>query len=121
MEAPSDNHFQPFTESPDTTRRHRYLPHWSRPGVTFYVTFRTHDSLPKNKLEPLLIERAAWLRDHPKPSSETLRQEYKRRFPQAIEALLDAGHGACHLRQPHIRNIVVQAVRIVGSCAVISC
>lgn len=66
-----------------------YLPHCDVPGLIQSVTFRLADSLPAEVL--------AGLRLH----SGNDKEQHKK-----IEALLDAGHGACWLKQPDIADII---------------
>ncbi|MCO6496256.1 MAG: hypothetical protein J5I50_01210 [Chitinophagaceae bacterium] len=37
------------------------LPHWRQEDVWYFVTFRLHDSLPKDFVEQIRIERNHWL------------------------------------------------------------
>ena len=68
-----------------------YLPHRDAPGLVQFVTFRLADAFPEEL-------RSEW---------ETLlkiEDDRKRRIE--LEAYLDKGRGACHLRQPEIAKIV---------------
>jgi len=87
------------------------LPHWRQPGVTYFVTFRTDDSIPQEKLRQWLAEREAWLKAHPLPHNEATRREYGRRFTSRFHKWLDAGYGACVLARPECREIVEAALR----------
>ncbi len=40
------------------------LPHWFQPGVTYFITFRTADSLPAEVVELWLRRRNDWLERH---------------------------------------------------------
>lgn len=66
-----------------------YLPHCDAPGLIQAITFRLADALPKAVLER--IKREA-------------RDDKDKQ--QRIEAHLDAGHGSCLLREPHLASIV---------------
>ena len=70
-----------------------YLPHCDTPGLLQAITFRLADSLPASVLDRLLQE----------PDSDV------KKLGQ-IESLLDAGHGACWLKQPAVANIVEGAL-----------
>lgn len=72
----------------------RYLPHCDVPGLLQAITFRLDDALPDEVHARLLQE---------EPS------EARRR--RRIEAYLDAGHGACVLRQPACAEIVEKALQ----------
>ena len=72
-----------------------YLPHCDQPGLVQAITFRLIDSLPAAVLQRWESELAT-LR-------ETARaMERKRR----IEDWLNAGHGACWMRDPRIARVV---------------
>lgn len=82
------------------------LPHWQQHESTFFVTFRTADSIPRAKLAPLEAAREAWLRLHPRPWSAEKELEYHRLFTRQIEAWLDEGAGKCPLRDPALATVV---------------
>ena len=65
-----------------------YLPHCDTPGLLQAITFRLADSLPANVLERLLQGAGDNAEKH-----------------RRIENLLDAGHGACWLKQPDVADI----------------
>ncbi len=90
----------------------RDLPHWTRarPGTLYWVTFRLADSIPQEKLRPLLAAREDWLARHPQPWDSTTRDEYRRRFPQQIETWLDEGYGSRALARLDIRGAVVECL-----------
>src|SRR5262245_41506849 len=51
------------------------LPHWFQPGATYFVTFRTEDSLPADVAESWHCRRDDWLRRQKiSPISRTWRQ-----------------------------------------------
>src|SRR3989338_8075791 len=70
-----------------------YLPHCDTPVLLQTITFRLADSLPASVLDRLLQEAGS--------DVEKLGQ---------IESLLDAGHGACWLKQPAVADIVEGAL-----------
>ena len=70
-----------------------YLPHCDTPGLLQAVTFRLADSLPADVLNGLRQDAGDDAEKHRK-----------------IEALLDAGYGACWLKQPEIAEIVEDAL-----------
>lgn len=87
------------------------LPHWRQESATYFVTFRTVDSLPQEKLRHWLEERDEWRKEHPEPHSGETRSEYWQRFPQRIQNWLDAGYGECLLARPEVRKIMVEALQ----------
>lgn len=73
-----------------------YLPHRDEPSLTQFVTFRLADSFPEELREQ-------W--------EELLQIEDDRERRTQLEAWLDLGHGACHLRDPRIAELVADALR----------
>lgn len=86
------------------------LPHWRQEGVTYFVTFRTADSLPQEKLKQWQEEKDIWIKQHPEPHDEATRQEFYKRFPNRIQLWLDQGHGECLLKKQQYKTIVENAL-----------
>jgi len=82
-------------------RRGRYLPHWTRKGASYFVTFRLEDSLPREVVEGIcaeyqrLTEIEKNLAQHKLDTDEIRRQ--KNDLRRKLEKYLDAGYGACYL------------------------
>jgi REP element-mobilizing transposase RayT len=101
----------------------RKLPHWSQAGSVAFINWRTYDSMPKQVLDQWFDERDRWLRargiDSTDPSWRQrlaqLDRQVARDFLDAFwnrwHDALDAGHGACVLRQPELSEIVAQSLR----------
>ena len=89
------------------------LPHWTQDTVTYAVTFRLADSLPQQVLTELSEDRRFLLskveRGEKLIPSELA--EWKKLFTEKIDALLDAGHGACPFRDPKIAGLVENALK----------
>lgn len=108
-------------EAVEVTRRN--LPHWEQPGVCYFLTFRTADSLPAEVMEGWRRERDCWLRGHgvdPEDEDwhamlemlpEREHHEFHRTFSRKMHEMLDAGHGACLLKRIELREIVAEALR----------
>lgn len=102
--------------APHITRRR--LPHWEQPEICYFLTFRTADSLPVNVAGVHRENRLHWLQTKGvHPTSTTINwleltsqlapqdlREYQQLFSQQFHQLLDAGHGACALRHPEVRQ-----------------
>ena len=73
-----------------------YLPHRDAPGLTQFVTFRLHDSLPASR-------RGEW--------EALLRIEDARQRRIKLEGYLDRGHGACWLWRPDLADLTERIVR----------
>ncbi|HXE51759.1 MAG TPA: transposase, partial [Tepidisphaeraceae bacterium] len=87
------------------------LPHWRQEGVTYFVTWRTADSMPKERVEQWTRERVQWLQQNPSPWTDAQRQDYARRFTARWERWLDECHGECLLREPKLKKLVEDALR----------
>ena len=83
---------------------HNHLPHWQQPGGTYFVTFRTADSLPPKVVEEWCRERESWMAAHPAPWSAATENEYVESFTPSFDRWLDEHQGACLLRRPEIRE-----------------
>ena len=89
----------PPTTEPRGWHSRGYLPHFDSHEVIQDVTFHLADSLPRETVERLLAEIQMLDAD---------RQEIEKR--RQLEALVDAGHGACWLRCPDCARIVQDAL-----------
>jgi REP element-mobilizing transposase RayT len=86
------------------------LPHWRQDGATYFITFRTADSLPQEKLKQWLDERTAWLRANKGPYSAAQQRDYWEKFPARIQHWLDQNYGDCMLRRADLQQIVTEAL-----------
>ena len=98
-----------------------FRPHWSQAGAVVFITFRTHDSIPRAVLQKWEREKQAWLRrrghsdtDHwsviiPK-LPEKDRVDFQKEFHRCREDFLDTCHGRCLLRRPELAQIVADAL-----------
>jgi len=88
----------------------RNLPHWTKEGAIYWITFRLADSLPREKLNQWKAKRDYWISRHPEPWSDEEWKEYNRRFGSRLEKWLDVGYGSCTLAKPAIREIVQECI-----------
>jgi len=111
--------FDPFQSKTVVERR---LPHWSQAGAVTFITWRAMDSMPQRVLEQWQAERDQWLNKHGIATTAErkveltslpsgLRTEFYRFYSNRWHDHLDAGHGACVLRQPAISEIVNKSLR----------
>ena len=98
--------FRPFRPHEPVEVYTRKLPHWRQEGCTYFVTFRTADSLPKSALRELATKRADWERENPPPHTDEQLQEKHRLLSRLEEQWLDAGHGECPFRLAAPRDIL---------------
>ena len=100
---------------------HRNLPHWRQPGATYFLTFRLADSVPSEVITEVQHERLAWERRldqehtaHGDSLPDEILDEYQAfllRTYRRLEKVMDAGHGACQLRDASVRDIVSDALQ----------
>ena len=93
-------------------RSHRDLPHWHREDASgiYWVTFRLADSLPKEKTDAFNREKEKFLAQHPLPWGEETLRFYEQEFNARIESWLDAGYGSCILKDPLIRQELIDTI-----------
>jgi putative transposase len=99
------------------------LPHWFQPGVTYFVTWRTDDSVPRDLVDLWQRRRDDWLRRHGVDPAqrrwsalleelpEHQRKEFHNTFSSEFLAYLDRGYGACVLKRPEVAAIVAHSLR----------
>ncbi len=115
--------FELFDPDGDVRIARGRLPHWYQPGVTYFITFRTCDSIPRAVAEQWGQRRDDWLRCHnidPAQADwaqclrrlpETQRRAFHRQFSQEFLEYLDRGHGECLLRRPELAEEVARSLR----------
>ncbi|MBI3862255.1 MAG: transposase [Planctomycetia bacterium] len=115
--------FELFDRESDVRITAGNLPHWYQPGVTYFVTFRTEDSIPKDVVELWYRRRNDWLLRHRINSHDpnwkaklralsfAQQQEFHATFSQEYEECLDRGIGACVLKRPELAKIVADSLR----------
>jgi REP element-mobilizing transposase RayT len=97
------------------------LPHWHQAGATYFVTFRTEDSVPQELARLWHRERESWLREHgidqAAPdwkarvrASADLEREYHARFTRGFMEYLDRGLGECVLGDQRLAKIVADCL-----------
>ncbi len=114
--------FNLFDPSAELIIREGNLPHWYQAGVTYFVTFRTEDSVPQELSRNWHARREDWLRQHGVEPTDAnwknnlsrdlrLEREYHARFTREFMEYLDRGHGACVLRAAGLAKIVGDTLR----------
>jgi REP element-mobilizing transposase RayT len=96
-----------------TKRQGAYLPHWTREGATYTVTFRLADYLPQSVLEQFLFDREDIVKTAKAMNRPLNKAEEKRLadlHSEKIESYLDAGHGSCWLRHDPAAKVVAEAL-----------
>ena len=99
------------------------LPHWYQPGVSYFVTFRTEDSIPADVSRRWYAHRADWLSQHGISPADPIwrdqfarlpehaRRQFHETFSRQYMESLDKGMGACVLRRPELSKIVGDSLR----------
>jgi len=106
----------------DISITRRRLPHWEQDGKTYFITFRTIDSMPERVVAAWRDERDRWLGKHGiNPTDEewhselgklpgSVRYEFHSVFSERFHEFLDDCHGECLLRQPELAAIVARGL-----------
>jgi len=110
-----DAHATPWTPEYGEIEKRQgsYLPHWTADGAMYSVTFRLADSLPRGVLEGFLREREAIMKRAEAAGRCLTAQEEQRLeqlFSEKVERFLDAGYGACVLRDDRVALLVRDAM-----------
>jgi type I restriction enzyme R subunit len=96
------------------------LPHWYQPGVTYFVTYRTNDSLPVEVAALWYRRRDDWLQRHGidpmKPGwksrlhelPDAQQKDFHNTFSREFMEHLDCGHGECVLKRSELAAIVAE-------------
>ena len=95
-------------------RQGAYLPHWTRENATYAVTFRLHDSMPREVLEQWSFERERLekvARQQGRELTESEQWELQRLHSEKIERYLNAGHGACYMKDRQVAEVVAHALK----------
>ncbi len=93
------------------TRTRGYVTHWEQPDATYSVTFRLHDSLPREVIAQLvetrqLIERA--MESHRLTAAEAMIA--RRELELRVDRALDHHSGAAYMRDERVAEIVAGAL-----------
>ena len=100
----------------------RNLPHWEQAGGTYFVTFRTGDSLPSDVMEEWKETRDRWLsirgidssvegwRAQFRDLSKTERDDFEERFSSRLHEFLDSGYGECVLKRRELSAMVAESL-----------
>jgi len=89
------------------------LPHLKKEGGAYFVTFRQANSLPKEVLHRFKQERDIILQQATaakRPLTWHEQDELFRWYSDRVDKYLDAGHGACLLREPGLAGLVAGAI-----------
>ena len=109
--------YQLFDPDDEVAIDYGRMPHWYQPGIAYFITYRTADSVPKALMDDWQSRRRAWLAGRGFSDSATvgilpaeLRREYHRLFSEQFLEYLDRGHGECVLRRPAISLMALDAI-----------
>ena len=104
----------PVEQLPVTKRHGANLPHWTQAGATYAVTFRLADSLPATVVESWKREREEIeqrARSQGRSLTSDERKELQRLYAAKVDSALNAGQGACYLKDERIARIVQDALQ----------
>jgi REP element-mobilizing transposase RayT len=89
-------------------RHGAYLPHWTRNGGVYAVTFRLADSLPQSVLVSWKTERNNIIQNakqQGRPLSDVEENRLYQLYSEKVESYLDAGHGMCELQHDELAKM----------------
>jgi REP element-mobilizing transposase RayT len=90
------------------------LPHLKKEGGTYFVTFRQAGTLPKEVVFRFKQEREAIVQQAmaaKRPLTWHEQEELFRWYSNRVDKYLDAGHGARHLCDPKVADLVAGAIQ----------
>lgn len=102
---------------------YRKLPHWAQAGTLSFLTFRTHDSIPRTVLQEWIGARQRWLTQHGiDPQTPNWHQQLEQLPPSQVAEFkqllgdrwhqnLDDCHGECVLKRPELAEVVARSLQ----------
>ena len=97
-----------------TIRRGAYLPHWTREGAIYAVTFRLYDSIPQNTIRTWRLEAETALKAAARSGQKMddgQRKSLAGLQSEKVEQWLDSGYGCCVLRDDRVAKFVAEALK----------
>jgi len=105
------------TGIPPVTEIHKrpgaYLPHWTRDGGWYAVTFRLWDSLPQQVVDSWLFERKNIIKTAEQvkgPLSDHEERRLAHLYSEKVERYLNAGYGSCFMKDPRVATLIQSAL-----------
>ena len=95
-------------------RQGAYLPHWTRDGATYSITFHLADSLPRAVLQSWEFERRDIVKtaeQMKRPLSPHEESRLDKLYSEKVENYLDAGAGECWMRNDEVAAVVAGAIQ----------
>lgn len=86
------------------------LPHMHQDETMQYVTFRLGDSLPLSECADIYQRLESFKKIHPLPWDGQTKNLYWKQMGPIQQRLLDNGYGACWLKHPECRKILIGAI-----------
>lgn len=120
---PDISKFEFFDPHQDYFVTYGDLPHWEQPGATYFITFRTADSLPqeafnlwKRQRDHRLTRQTGIVDDMPwhikaKALDPNHQGQFRRIFRHKLEKLLDRGTGECPFSDAKLAQIVADSLK----------
>jgi len=112
---------EPFDRQAELFISEHLRPHWSQAGALVFITFGTHDSIPREVIERWDREKQEWLRvrglDTGQPwltivetLSEVDRDDFQKTFNRCREDFLDSCQSRCLLKRSDLAKIVADSL-----------
>lgn len=100
------------TDSGLKIRQGANLPHWSKDGAVYSITYRLFDSLPKDVRDSWSGERDAIVtnaREMKRPLTDHELRRLEELHRSKVDSYLDQGHGSCSLKRDAVAKTVADA------------
>ena len=98
--------FNPFLDFESSKHN---LPHRQQSDASIFITYRLADSLPQKCLNEWRFIRNEFLKIHPKPWNQGVKQKYYSLAGDKIDYYLDQNLGSCLLREPIAQQIIKES------------
>ena len=88
----------------------RNLPHWNQNNKSYFVTFRLADAMPAEVMKEYKARVQEVEKRYPMPRTKMQQAEVDKIKHNTLEKYLDAGHGACILKESRLRESLVETL-----------
>ena len=88
----------------------RKLPHWNQNNKFYFVTFRLADAMPVEVMQEYKDRMMGVEKKFPLPRTKEQQAEVDKIKHNTLEKYLDAGHGACILKEMCLRKVLVETL-----------
>ncbi len=99
-----------YNQSQKVDIHNRNLPHWQQKEKMHFVTFRTYDSIPEEKLNKLKEKQLEFISRYSEPYTVEQEREYRHLFFEKIDEWMDNCYGECLLKSEQYSSVIKNAL-----------